>query len=641
MPSRRSGALILAVLSLLPAARSSARPWQGVEAGVSTRAEVISHFGDPSKTVARDGKEILAYTGKNAAPGTLQTQFRIDSKTQLLERIDAFPRAVIDRETVINTFGTACVPGQARQAACFVQKLSEDAKVHLLYARLGLAVFLRENGVTVASFVFLPERKDGPPAPTSLPMPPPPVPGKKPSATAATTPQPPAPDAPIADSAPPATGEGGGEDGWAVDTAFAPVNNGSPVEKAYELGGEVRVQSFTQVTREQADKLTGRADVTFSLRAKARLGNARLFGSLLARKDFMDPARDRIDSDEAYVALDSTHVRGSAGRMLLAWGTANLFNPTDLLNPVDRRDLLVPEKRGAWMARVELLAGPVKLEALYLPVFEPHAIPLPEAVTPDGVLISRSPWISGSVAQPSPIPLTYRMGQVRLPPLTVSNGQGAARLSAALFGVDLSLGYAFLYDRLPISRPVLALAEPIPVSGEVTLDLAYQRLHAVTFDFERTFGKLRVAGEALATKVVQPQPGDGEDLTLTYVIGADYVTPELGPGKTFHLFAELTETRALQGALADDFLGRLRHPFRRNVLARVSFQWSTDWQLEVTAVAALGSRADVLIRPAGELRLFDAVTARLGASLLLGDPETFFGQYREHSRVEASLSATF
>src|SRR3712207_4173397 len=91
-------ALVLALTGLsLPAL---AKPWQGIDPGVSKRAEVLEKFGTPSRTVTQDGKEIIAYFQAEAIKGTTQAQFRVDPKTGTVERIDVFPGPVVDKDTI-------------------------------------------------------------------------------------------------------------------------------------------------------------------------------------------------------------------------------------------------------------------------------------------------------------------------------------------------------------------------------------------------------------------------------------------------------------------------------------------------------------------------------------------------------------
>ena len=148
---------IAIVAVLLAAAPAVAKPWQGIEPGQSKREQILQKFGEPSRVVTAEGKEIIAYFDQRAIKGTKQVQFKVDPGTQLVERIDVFPGPVIDKESVESTYGNVCPAGKAPANPCYQKKLTDDFRTYMLYAKLGLAVFLNEDGKTVHSFIFTPQ----------------------------------------------------------------------------------------------------------------------------------------------------------------------------------------------------------------------------------------------------------------------------------------------------------------------------------------------------------------------------------------------------------------------------------------------------------------------------------------------------
>lgn len=147
----RSLAIAAMLIAAFPAA---AKPWQGIEPGVSKRDEVTQKFGEPSRVVTADGKEIIAYFGKEAIKGTTQAQFKVDPTSKVVERIDVFPGPVIDKETIENSYGPACPNGPAPASPCFIKKMTDEFRTYYLYQKLGLAIFFNEDGKTVHSFIF-------------------------------------------------------------------------------------------------------------------------------------------------------------------------------------------------------------------------------------------------------------------------------------------------------------------------------------------------------------------------------------------------------------------------------------------------------------------------------------------------------
>lgn len=137
---------------------ASARPWNGIDPGVDTRAEVLQKFGPPTRTVKTRAAEILAYLGKSAIPGTTQAQFKVDAKTGVVERIDVFPRHSIDRQAIENRYGHACPAPPVPETPCYLKKVTGDSRVYFHYPRLGLAIFFKADGKTVSSLIFQPAK---------------------------------------------------------------------------------------------------------------------------------------------------------------------------------------------------------------------------------------------------------------------------------------------------------------------------------------------------------------------------------------------------------------------------------------------------------------------------------------------------
>jgi hypothetical protein len=145
------------MITAMVVALTLCKPWQGIEPGVSTRDDVIEKFGDPTKTVpSAEGIDILAYQKEKAQPGTKQTQFKIDVKTGIVQRIDVFPLPQIRLKEIDKAYGPKCEAGrkETKDAPCYVKHATPE-RLYLVYEKLGLAVFFGDDGF-VASFAFLP-----------------------------------------------------------------------------------------------------------------------------------------------------------------------------------------------------------------------------------------------------------------------------------------------------------------------------------------------------------------------------------------------------------------------------------------------------------------------------------------------------
>lgn len=150
---RATAFLLLAALLL--AAPALAKPWQGIEPGVSPRDKVTDKFGEPSRTVTQEGKEVIAYFGERAIKGTTQVQFKVDPASKVVERIDVFPAVVIDKDAIEGTYGPVCpTSGKPPEGACYVKKITDELQTYFVYPKLGMAIFFKEDGKTVHSLIF-------------------------------------------------------------------------------------------------------------------------------------------------------------------------------------------------------------------------------------------------------------------------------------------------------------------------------------------------------------------------------------------------------------------------------------------------------------------------------------------------------
>ena len=137
-----------------------AKPWNGITPGVSTREDVIKKFGEPTKTVNVGGRDVLAYQKDKLIKGTTQAQFKVDPKTELVERIDVFPAPVLTLPDITQAYGPECTieAPEAKDHPCYLKR-SDEKRNYIVYGMLGLAVFFTPDGKQVQSFAFLPEKK--------------------------------------------------------------------------------------------------------------------------------------------------------------------------------------------------------------------------------------------------------------------------------------------------------------------------------------------------------------------------------------------------------------------------------------------------------------------------------------------------
>lgn len=458
------------------------------------------------------------------------------------------------------------------------------------------------------------------------------------------------------------SGDGFSDSGGGFSDSGAPFageglgfGNLSPV-----IGGRLGASAFLYpldgLDEDELLSAVGRQEVEAAL--KVSIGDQRAKGvaTLLARRDFAYAARDRFDIEEAYGDVTFGGLSLRAGRSFVTWGTANLFSPADIINPRDYRDIVRSEKWASWLMRVSYGLGPVSIEAYWLPVVEPHLLPLPSGIGADGELVSQNRWVRGAIdTDDADIPLRFSFRDRGAPPPSLHNTQAAARATLALFGVDASLGYAYMFERVPTLRSDVQVAKPLPLYADVIVYTDYTRQHLITGDFEYAFGKLRLAGEALVgiTEDLDATDDEVADPFTTVVLGFDWQTGTFFETHSLHFFLEGVGNWTL-GEAPTDPLARLRYPFPLSLLGRVGYNFGTLAVVSLNGIANFNdmdfiadpslaplSRYDVMVQPEVELLAFDLVRLHVAGLVLLGHDEGLFGKFLHNSRIEAGASVQF
>ncbi len=151
MASWKSALLVLC-LAAAPVA-ATARPWQGVNPGVTPLADVAQKFGEPTTRTKRGSRTVLAYYGDQALPGTRQAQFHGDA-AGVVQEITIFLTAELDAASIEGTYGK---PPQKTFVEDTFQKV-------WLYPQSGVTVYFGKEGQVEALTFTAGKPKAGAPA---------------------------------------------------------------------------------------------------------------------------------------------------------------------------------------------------------------------------------------------------------------------------------------------------------------------------------------------------------------------------------------------------------------------------------------------------------------------------------------------
>jgi hypothetical protein len=130
----------LAAAALVTAAPvpAGAKPWQGVNPGTTTAAELTTRFGTPSTQGKLGGRHAYVYKDEVAIGATRQAQFFTRDDGVIVE-IVVFPSTHLEPESVEGSYGR---PGR--------KAFTDDLRPVWYYPALGVTVFFGKAGAVEA-----------------------------------------------------------------------------------------------------------------------------------------------------------------------------------------------------------------------------------------------------------------------------------------------------------------------------------------------------------------------------------------------------------------------------------------------------------------------------------------------------------
>ncbi len=242
-----------------------------------------------------------------------------------------------------------------------------------------------------------------------------------------------------------------------------------------------------------------------------------------------------LEIREAYVQLYGFLTKNldiKIGKQRIAWGTADVINPTDNLNPYDLEDVLdFGRHRGSWALNLEYyFNNDFSVQGVYIPIFQPANLPIgifADALTP--TLDVPPPFTVKEFNDESIMP-AYNIGE---------NSTAGAKFRGFAGGIDFSLSYVWGYDGFPIGDyNTITFADQ---QGGLNVDAktTFFRQHIFGADMATSIGGVGLWAEGAAflpekevvmtTDLTGIIPGMTMDSVLLkkqvffkYVIGADY-----------------------------------------------------------------------------------------------------------------------
>ena len=341
--------------------------------------------------------------------------------------------------------------------------------------------------------------------------------------------------------------------------------------------------------------------------------------------------RSAIGVKEAVLALDFTPVRINLGKQRYTWGTADAFNPTDLLNPWDQMDPVDREKMGVWSASSTVEVAGVTGQVVIIPTHTPSREPL-----------ANSRWIRTSEDQVSAETVIASLGgggpaagsatikprrTVYTDPETIQYG---ARVKSTVKGWDVSLSYYDGYEPSPVLYNRGGVLEPV-----------FMRIKAPGADFSTTWKKFEFHGEAVA----KLEERRGRDDRFHAIVGLNYTLDELGLSWLEQIIfvaehARETIIGTIKHREYEDY-GGLSSAFRDAYVGRAIIKFDQDTEAAAGVVVDVVRRQNYYAQAKVTHKFAHWVQAELGLDFFAGDKDTFWGKWHNNDRFFMNVKLFF
>jgi uncharacterized protein DUF1302 len=335
---------------------------------------------------------------------------------------------------------------------------------------------------------------------------------------------------------------------------------------------------------------------------------------------------------EAILTLRATDVEVRLGRQQIVWGEAISTFITDVVNPKDFREFVLPDF-------TELRIPIWALDVVYRLA---HGITLEGVWTPD-TMPNRLPK-QGAEFQFARVAYRFRNPVVRLPDdadeFSVARSEGGARLSVLREGWDVALLYYDQADKTPVFFQRRVPQPPAP--DVIGLEPRHPRVHVVGATLGKSLDEVVIRSEVAATigkryDTTDPQDRDGvvRRDTIDYLVGVDY---------TF--FGALdTSLQVSQKILAGSATNVARAGVDGLVSTAVALRLATgflDDTLNPSVLVVVGAnRGDLRVSPRLDWLATGSLTVSIGADVFEGPKRTLYGQFDRNDRVTFTTTWRF
>ena len=404
----------------------------------------------------------------------------------------------------------------------------------------------------------------------------------------------------------------------------------------FSLQGKVAIDNLVYF-KKQAKKINSRNEGTVNLKGTIEFDEEAIFKIQVAsRKDLQDDFRDRLGYvREAYFHFVDRKLDMSIGKQLASWGTADIYSPTNNLNPVDYTDFfdLEDNKLGVWMVKAKRFhTNRFFTEVLISPF-------LPTIAAPN----TDSRWVVGLPSQvPHPsetnsfIPIQYNY--VNLYPDYKDVGLMMGFRNGVTIG-QWDVSQSFLVG--PNFTPSFSQGESRLGQSAIQVDLApiHQRQYVFGIDFATAFKYVGFRGEMALKGLSKENSKRGlSTLYYEYTIGLDRTFSRLIFNKNLTVIAQWVQ----QIILAEDrpMDNNIRFFLQRAMMLRTELALNYFSSFTIQALNTLDTNS-WYIQASLKYRILDGWTVMARTDLVFGKANGFLGQFINNDRLQLKITYDF
>ena len=355
-----------------------------------------------------------------------------------------------------------------------------------------------------------------------------------------------------------------------------------------------------------------------------------------------------LEIREAYVQLYGFLTKNldvKIGKQRIAWGTADMLNPTDNLNPYDVEDVLdFGRHRGSIAINLEYyFNNNFSLQAVYIPIFQPANLPI-------GIFGNA---LTEEISVPPEFTVESFNDEVIMPKFNLgTSATVGGKLRGFAGGVDFSLSYVWARDGFPIGYYNKVTPGDSPGGINITAQTTFFRQHIFGADLATSIGGVGVWAEAagflpdkevvMTTDLTSFIPGLKQDSVLLkkeiffkYIIGADYNFANNMYLNVQYLHGFVTERG--RGNLNDYFFIQYQMKFFEDKLKFVPLAGAfivSDWK-KVTKNYAL------IYAPQISYMATDNLELMLSTVLFSGDGDNLFVKFKDYDLIMFKMIFSF